>query len=998
MVKKNLFEDEEEEQTQQQTKNKKSKKAQQGEEQNDEDVNVKLKVNKKFAQNFEKKIQRQLIDKAKAMYGADYEKKIAEGNDDDESSDVEEDSDGELLNEKVNDKFIETLAKIRLRDPSIYKNDKKFFKEKDFEVEQNDKKSSKKEKMTYAAMVRKEALEKMEKEDFSSEEDDYVPQVKGETIAEEQKRLKDEFKNAAKKVESDDDEEEEEADAIFTQKKKSLQQIEDENKEYSKFLEKVKRKKQRKGKEQDVEVLQNFWGDASKLDDTDKFLRKYILTKGWVDRDDMGLDEEFEDKDLEEDDEADRFEAKYNFRYEEPGANEVVTYGRKVQDSLRQKDSTRAEKRKEREERKKEEKKKIDEEMKQMKAATRNAILDRVHKIQEIAGTKEIKTDINKLLEEDFDDQKFSKYLDKQFDSDYYEEEDSHLDELKEYEKNLKKQEKQEQQMELEKLGIDKKQIKKIEKSVKKAADKEDDEEISSDWSDLEEEEDDMDEELDENNDIQIAQQDDDKDNVLNVKTNIPLAIKKNLKDNEIQAMTQSDKGEDGLYLWWYCDNCKKGIQPGQFRFDCQECPDYTLCKICNEGQFHDHPLKKQIVPKNCVPPTDEEIQELLQEYQVCKKCNIKLDDYCSYYQLNSNNEVILCDECFDKEKIVSKKLYSYIEAKKVDLEAVVDKDPQALKKYISDEEIQNLVDQYYNLDYEDVITGGIKTRFKYMEVKPDSYGLSDEQLLYADTNVLNKYVSIKKLAPYRDDEGFVKSKNLKNKSVIKQIEKSTKINKVLQSFQKCNHPLTKINLILIIKENCQERHRKGAHYQRRSKRVKEKRQKEISQGIKQTQSRKAKKEIRRRRKIKAQTCFRRFIKTRKTPSFSKKTQILWFLIKINQQIILAKILLKCFFKNNIFFLFLCQILRIFVNNLSFPCLNHTKFHFILYIYKIIQHFTQKQINILFFLNVFDLKCNLYLKHSHQPFCYIYLSENRHNVIFMKKKQVKLFLKKNILF
>lgn len=52
------------------------------------------------------------------------------------------------------------------------------------------------------------------------------------------------------------------------------------------------------------------------------------MTKGWIDRDDMGMDEEFEDKDLEQEDEADRFEAKYNFRYEEPEANEIVTYGR----------------------------------------------------------------------------------------------------------------------------------------------------------------------------------------------------------------------------------------------------------------------------------------------------------------------------------------------------------------------------------------------------------------------------------------------------------------------------------------------------------------------------------------------------------------------------------------------------------------------------------------------------------------------------------------------
>lgn len=50
-----------------------------------------------------------------------------------------------------------------------------------------------------------------------------------------------------------------------------------------------------------------------------------------------------------------------------------------------------------------------------------------------------MKADINRLLDEDFDDEKFTKQLEKQFDSDYYEEEDSHMDELKDYEKNMKK-------------------------------------------------------------------------------------------------------------------------------------------------------------------------------------------------------------------------------------------------------------------------------------------------------------------------------------------------------------------------------------------------------------------------------------------------------------------------------------------------------------------------------------------------------------------------------
>lgn len=45
-------------------------------------------------------------------------------------------------------------------------------------------------------------------------------------------------------------------------------------------MNKMKNKKEKKGKIQDINVLQNFWGDESKLDDTDKFLRKYIMTKG----------------------------------------------------------------------------------------------------------------------------------------------------------------------------------------------------------------------------------------------------------------------------------------------------------------------------------------------------------------------------------------------------------------------------------------------------------------------------------------------------------------------------------------------------------------------------------------------------------------------------------------------------------------------------------------------------------------------------------------------
>ena len=118
----------------------------------------------------------------------------------------------------------------------------------------------------------------MDNDNVSSGEDDEGKHFKGETIAEEQKRIKDEFKKAAQKENKDT----EDADGIFTQKKKTKEQIENEDKEYEKFLKKVenKKKKTKKGDENELEVLKNFWGNETKLDETDKFLRKYIMTKG----------------------------------------------------------------------------------------------------------------------------------------------------------------------------------------------------------------------------------------------------------------------------------------------------------------------------------------------------------------------------------------------------------------------------------------------------------------------------------------------------------------------------------------------------------------------------------------------------------------------------------------------------------------------------------------------------------------------------------------------
>ncbi|MED6148848.1 hypothetical protein PIB30_056932 [Stylosanthes scabra] len=64
----------------------------------------------------------------------------------------------------------------------------------------------------------------------------------------------------------------------------------------------------------------------------------------------------------------------------------------------------------------------------------------------------------------------------------------------------------------------------------------------------------------------------------------------------------------------------------------------------------------------------------------------------------------------------------------------------------------QAMMDEYYKLDYEDTI-GDLKTRFKYAKTKPNRFGMSAPELLLMDDKELNQYVSLKKLAPYRDEE-----------------------------------------------------------------------------------------------------------------------------------------------------------------------------------------------------------------------------------------------------
>ncbi|KXN70805.1 Krr1-domain-containing protein [Conidiobolus coronatus NRRL 28638] len=77
--------------------------------------------------------------------------------------------------------------------------------------------------------------------------------------------------------------------------------------------------------------------------------------------------------------------------------------------------------------------------------------------------------------------------------------------------------------------------------------------------------------------------------------------------------------------------------------------------------------------------------------------------------------------------------------------------------------EVQKLMNEYYNLNYEDIIDG-TPVRFKYRSVDADYFGLSTEEILMGDEKELNQVVPLKKIAPYRKFDSKLKPnyKNLK--------------------------------------------------------------------------------------------------------------------------------------------------------------------------------------------------------------------------------------------
>lgn len=329
--------------------------------------------------------------------------KDKEGDVDNSDSDSSED-DELAYNPKFDEEFYKTLASLKKKDPKIYNREVKFFDGVDIDAPLSTEKQIK--PLTVKEYEHKILIEKKgiyEDEDDESETKQNIRSA-SPSYREEQDQLKSEFQ---KVINDGSDQEDEAWGGIFVKREKTKEEEEKDHEEQEKW--------------QIENTAKDVWSDQ-KLSKDEKFLRDYILSNGYADKDDDEIptydeivaedNDDFEDKQTE-------FEHKYNFRFEEPDQEFIKRYPRTIENSVRRTDERRKVKRVEVRERKEKEKEEKFKEIEMLKALKKKEIDEKIEKLKIVTGDDAL--NINDIdLEGDFDPDEYDKKMQSIFNNQYY--------------------------------------------------------------------------------------------------------------------------------------------------------------------------------------------------------------------------------------------------------------------------------------------------------------------------------------------------------------------------------------------------------------------------------------------------------------------------------------------------------------------------------------------------------------------------------------------------
>ncbi|KAF6723012.1 KRI1-like protein [Oryzias melastigma] len=394
-----------------------------------------LKINTKFAQKYDKYRQKEELQKLKDRFGD-----RDDGSDSDSSGSSSDDSEVEL-DPAVERDFYRILSLLKKKDPKIYEKDAKLYSE---DTSHCDEKPSTSKKAAVKPMFlkdyeRKVILEKegkYEDDDDSDEEEAAMRRQRAASPSymQEQRELKASFRKFVEDS-GDEDDGEEGTSKLLTRRIKTQEEKDEEEADYVEWL-KGQAELEEGEEVTDMKYLRDYWNDPQ-LEEKERFLRDYVLNKGYLDEEEDDDDERIptydevvqdDVDDSEEEGESflerqEDFERSYNFRFEEPDSERVKTYPRNIATSVRSKDDSRKRKREEVKERKEKEKEQKREQLKQLKNLKRNEIMEKLKRLQELTGNEQLAFSQDDL-EGDFDPQHHDQLMQKFFGDEYYGEEE----------------------------------------------------------------------------------------------------------------------------------------------------------------------------------------------------------------------------------------------------------------------------------------------------------------------------------------------------------------------------------------------------------------------------------------------------------------------------------------------------------------------------------------------------------------------------------------------